>query len=127
MDKNYNLTTSNNITKYDFPDWLNSHNIIEERKEEEKIDAAEEIIIPDPDIINMELKYIPSPINYSKPFHRLKKESNKNMEHINYDEINIVGRKIPTISSCKKIEQINNLDIYLYPKFNFHDFEEQIH
>ena len=64
MDKNYNLTTSNNITKYDFPDWLNSQYNIEENKEEEKIDAKEEIIIPDPDIINMELKYIPSPINY---------------------------------------------------------------
>ena len=126
MDKNYNLTTSNNITKYDFPDWLNSQYNIEENKKEEKIDAKEEIIIPDPDIINMELKYIPPPINYSKPIHHLKKENNKNIEYMNYDdEINIVGRKTPTISSCKKIEQINNLNIYLYPKFNFHDFEEQ--
>ena len=46
------------------------------------------------------------------------------MENNNNINKNILGRKIPTISSCKKIERINNLDIYLYPKFNFYDFEE---
>ena len=36
-----------------------------------------------------------------------------------------IARKIPPISSCTKIEQIGNLDIYLYPKINFNENEEQ--
>ena len=31
---------------------------------------------------------------------------------------------MPQISSCKKTEKIGDLDIYLYPTFQFHSFEE---
>ena len=127
--KYYNLTSKNKKIQFDFPVWLNSKDKIKEIEEEEKIkdfeEKSDDIIIHNPDVINMDLKYLSPPINYSKPHHRFKKENNKN-EHINNSEdIKIIGRKMPTISSCKKIEQINNLDIYLYPNFYFHDFEEQ--
>ena len=104
----------------DFPEWLLSQNKIKEN-----------IIIPkelnnfiSPDNKKRELKYISPPIKYSnlKANNYIKKENLKNDIKNN---IKIIGRKIPSISSCIKIEQINNLDIYLYPKFNFYDFEEK--
>ena len=104
----------------DFPEWLLSQNKIKEN-----------IIIPkelnnfiSPDNKKRELKYISPPIKYSnlKVNNYIKKENLKNDIKNN---IKIIGRKIPSISSCIKIEQINNLDIYLYPKFNFYDFEEK--
>ena len=125
---NYNLTSKNKISNYYFPNWLNSQKKIEEIDKDKNIDKIkeeEEIIIANPNITKMKLKYIPPEVKYSKPNHKLPKENQKNNEYINYENINIIGRKIPTISSCTKIEQINNLDIYLYPEFKFHYFEEQ--
>ena len=125
---NYNLTSRNIICNHYFPNWLNSQKKIEgieEDKNMNKIKEDEKIIIAEPNITKMKLKYIPPEVKYSKPNFKSSKENNKNNVYINFDNINRIGRKIPTISSCTKIEQINNLDIYLYPEFKFHDFEEQ--
>ena len=127
---NYNLTTMNKKINNDFPGWLNlKDNKYEKVKEEDKniksIEEQNNLIISIPNVSQMESKYFPPPVNYSKPIHHLKKENKKNEDYNNTIETSIVGRKMPTISSCKKIERINNLDIYLYPKFYFYDFEEK--
>ena len=130
IDKDNHLNTiSYTKDNDDFPLWLNSNNKNEEIKEKENINNSkekDEIII---NILNKkEFKYIRPPIKYSnsKSNIYLNKENQINDNYIipNKFNTNIEGRKIPSISSCKKIEKLNNLDIYLYPKFLFHDFEE---
>ena len=140
-DKSLNKEITDNI-----PNWLNS-NFKNERQEiisQENIDIninneekeKQDNITNNINLINSPrkpLKYIPRMIHYSDIKQKTKrnifnKEAKKDDELIqeNYDN-NIdkkKGRKFPIISSCKKIEKINNLDIYLYPKFYFHNFEE---
>ena len=119
----------------DFPLWLNSQDKTEEIKEKEKEkESINNIKKKEKDeVINYHLnkkkcKIFRPPIKYSslKLNIYLSKENKLNEDYFiqNKDNANRVGRKIPSISSCKKIEKLNNLDIYLYPKFHFHDFEE---
>lgn len=78
------------------------------------------------------MKYIPSTVLYldSKPKIRkniFKNEIKKDGDLIQNDN-NIIKRicqKFSTIYSCKKIENINYLDIYFYPKFYFNSFEDE--
>ena len=123
------LLTSSNI----FPEWLNPK---EENNQQNNIQKENfENINDENNIIHTiltkenrkELKYISAPVKYSNPSkitankaNEEKKEKDKNN---NVDKTN-VGRKYPQISSCKKIEKIGNLDIYLYPSYQFHSFEE---
>ena len=125
IDKDNHLNTiSYTKDNDDFPLWLNSNNKNEEIKEKENINNSkekDEIII---NILNKkEFKYIRPPIKYSnsKSNIYLNKENQINDNYIipNKFNTNIEGRKIPSISSCKKIEKLNNLDIIYIQNFFF--------
>ena len=114
-----------------FPLWLNSQDKNEIIKEKENLNNIKED--EQDEVINYNLnrrkcKYIRPPIKYSKSKLNiyLNKENKLNEDYIiqSIDNAKRIGRKAPSISSCKKIEELNGLDIYLYPKFLFHDFEE---
>ena len=122
------INNKNNI----FPEWLNpKENNQQNNMQNENCENLNE----ENNIIHTifskedrkELKYLPAPVKYSNPS---KISSNKINEQMtekdksnNVDKTN-VGRKYPQISSCKKIETIGNIDVYLYPSYQFHSFEE---
>lgn len=119
--------------KNNIPKWLRSHkkasDIKKQEKNNEKKNSIKELNIDIdlvPQTIKKKLKYMPPPIKYSNSNYYINTyQENKKDENYNNQNNNIIGRKTPSISSCTKIERNNNLDIYLYPKFNFYEFEER--
>ena len=135
-------------TGNDYPGWLNYNEPIKmkneklkevknkkmkliQKEKEEKNLVENNITTINIKIIKNEYKYLLPPVKYSlteKYNKRYKSQIIKNKiiiknENIN-ENIKYNGRKYPSISSCRKIEKIGDLDIYLYPHFSFHFFEE---
>ena len=119
--------------RYNVPKWLRSHKKTLENEKQEKNNetnnSIKELKIDIdcvPQTIKKKLKYMPPPIKYSNSnYYITTYQENKKNENNDNQNNNIIGRKTPSISSCIKIERNNNLDIYLYPKFNFYEFEER--
>ena len=131
-NNNINIYNKKIKKKINEPKWLEEKNKTLEIKEEEKNKEITESDIEQKfpivtEIIKKELKYMPPPVKYSNSNYNIinNQENNKIEDNFHQNNINIIGRKTPSISSCVKIERINNLDIYLYPKFNFYEFEER--
>ena len=131
----YNKEALNKNNKLlDVPYWLQSHNekqnLIIDVKENENNSFEKDYDLKSNNFHfnKKDFKYIPSPVPYSNPTtinNTAQKQKDENDTNTSSKEYNkYIGRKLPQISSSKKIEKIGDLDIYLYPSFKFHNFEE---
>ena len=135
IKKIFPFQMQNPTIESNFPEWLQDKNenkkINSENKENiknsEKNNEEDNSILVN--IKKSDFKYIPSPVKYSNPkimdFQIQKDDNSKTkINEKNNEKTKYIGRKFPSISSSKKVGKIEDLDIYLYPSFHFHSFEE---
>ena len=132
INNKFQFHIQNHKIDENFPDWLENNDNDENKKinsnNEENITSFEKNNDEDNSIClnfkKKDLKYIPYPIKYSNQKIIENKNSKIKNNEKNNEKIKCIGRKFPPISSSKKIGKIEDLDIYLYPSFQFHTFEE---